>query len=238
MNNSIWAAGESFDIGCRVIKWDEPEGLSLYPYKKFTSRNITFDKLKDQIDSFTLHHSVTWTAKQTYTALVQRGLSVNFAIEDDCDENGYATVYQFLDCKDAGWSQDPMNQRGPGVEICYQPVAWTKVDYYSESNRKKYNVPKHDIVRSTVHGQTFKTFAPTKAQVNSCVALMWGLCSLFPKINYFFPRDSKGNISTTVVKNPSGLLLHSNITRNKIDALGLDQKAMEKELHSLIAFGR
>lgn len=227
-NRSIVAAGVKFDIGSRVVLWDEPKGLSFYKRGlKYVVRNNTLDELQSVIDCFVLHHAVSYTAKTTYNVLIGRGLSVNFIIDDD-NVDGVATVYQCLDIKDYGQSQGHLNDNGPGVEIAYIPTAWSTPNAYSELNQKKMGVQPHEIVQDTIHGQNFKVFAPTAAQTNAVAALSWGICSLF-NIPGEFPKDKDGNFIKGVVNlnNYRGLLNHFNVTRNKIDAAGLDLKAIE-----------
>lgn len=233
MSNSIIACGQEADIGCPVIKWNDPGGLSFYSTKKYTARNVGIDTLRKEVKCFILHHSVTYTAKHTYIGLMSRGLSVNFIIDDNIDKNGYATIYQCLDIKDAGWSHAPLNGRGPAVEICYQPLASTMAQAYSETNQKKYGVQPHQIKDDLIHGQKFRTFCPTAAQVKSTTALLGGFVKLFPDVPPVFPRDSSGKVIKTVIPNPesyTGLLAHFNITRNKIDPLGFPFDQVEGEL--------
>ena len=202
MNNSIWVGEKSFDIGCRIIKWNEPEGLNLIPYKKYGSRPADYLKLKNSLSQFTTHWSATYTAKDTYVGLIGRNLSVNFIIEDDCNSEGYATIYQCLPIELAGWSQgNGMNTLGAGVEISYQPAAW-EGNKYTDEICKKHNVNKHDIIIAPIHGTKLKVYLPTEAQMNSLIQLIWGYCELFPKIKTKFPRDSKGNYLNTVLQKP------------------------------------
>lgn len=227
-NTSIWACGESIDIGCRVIKWDEPGGYSFYNNKKFNKRNLDFAGLKAATNSFTFHYSVTYNSKQTYAGLIARNLSVNFVIDDD-NVGGYSTVYQCLDLKDAGWSQTVCNNSGAGVEISYHPEYFQNVNLYSAANQTKYNVPAHETTTDDVHGQKLHVFIPTQAQINSCIALGYGICKLFD-IPAEFPKDKDGNYIKTNIDRPEkfkGLLNHYSITRTKIDTVGLNLKTIE-----------
>lgn len=231
--NTIVACGREVDVGCRVIKWNESHGFSFYTTKKYTGRSVDFHTLCQEIKTCILHHSVTYTAKHTYVGLISRGLSVNFIIDDDINKNGFATIYQCLDIKDAGWSHAPLNLRGPGVEICYQPVASTMAQAYSEANQKKHGVQPHTIVTDRIHGQTIKAFAPTEAQVKSTVALLRGFGKLFPNVPRVFPRDNEGKIVKTSIINPEkyeGFLAHYHLTRNKIDPLGFPFNQVEAEI--------
>ena len=229
---TIVACGQEADIGCRVIKWDEPTGLSFYTTKKYTGRNVDIDVLRQEVKTFVLHHSATYTAKHTYAGLISRGLSVNFIIDDDINDDGFATIYQCLDIKDAAWSHAPLNRRGPGVEICYQPMASTMAQAYSEANQNKYGVQPHEITSDKIHGQDIKAFCPTEAQVKSTIALLKGFVELFPDVPGVFPKDKEGNIVKTAIVKPEeyvGFLAHFHVTRNKIYPLGFPFAPVEAE---------
>lgn len=240
VNTSIVASGQTFDIGCRVIRWDEPGGFSFYSSKKFTSRAATLDILRGEVKSFVLHHAACYTAKQTYGGLLARGLSVNFIIDDNVDKDGYATIYQCLDIKDAGWSHAPLNRRAPGVEIAYQPLAAKMVDAYSPTNQKKYGVQARAIETDVIHGQTLRIFPPAESQIKSCTALLYGFVRLFPEVKAEFPHDAAGNIPKTTISNPEqhvGFLSHFHITRAKIDPVGMPFDHVEWAVQQLIAKG-
>lgn len=235
MNTSIVAAGQKVDIGSRVVLWDEPDGLSFYKYGvKYGKRDgKTAEK---EIDSFIFHHSVTYTAKQTYNALIGRNLSVNFIIADDNIE-GAATIYQCLDIKDFGQSQGEFNRRGPGVEISYLPEAWSRPNAYSEHNRKRFGCEPHDVVQDIVHGTTLKVYAPSAAQIEAVINLTVGICQLYPAVDSHFPKGPDGKAARTIVKNPKGLLAHSMITRNKIDPSGFPFEYVEQTVTQRLIYG-
>lgn len=235
MNTKIYALDKSFNIGTRVVKWDEPNGLSFMNYpKSFLKHKVkTFDELKKNIKQLTLHWSATYKAKHMHDGLIARGLSANFYIDDDCNEDGYATIYQTIPIEYAGFSQGAgLNILGSGVEIAFQPSAWQE-DWYDENDRKKWGVPLHKTKEATVHGVKMKVHLPTEAQIKSLKALMWGYCSLFPDVPRKFPRDENGNLLTTVLKKPkdyNGLCCHYNLSRDKIDPIGIDLLDLEKYL--------
>jgi len=238
MNTSIWAAEKSFDIGCRVIKWDEPDGLNFVPYKKYRYRNCNYNTLKNNFTKFTVHWSDTYTAKNTFEALVYRAYSVNFIIGDN-DIDGYATIYQPLNCQHSGWSQGTgMNDVGSGVEMSYRPGAW-EGNMYDENDCEKWKVPTHETTIAPIHGTKLKVYLPTQAQMNSLIQLMWGYCTLFPNVKPEFPKNKNGYI-TTVLPNPmnyNGLLNHYNWKRGKIDTAGLDMKTIEEEIQKRMKTG-
>lgn len=233
MNTRIYAADKSFDIGCRVVKWDEEGGLDFTPKGRYTTRNISFEKLSPLMKQFTIHWSVTYRASHMYSGLNARGLSCNFMIDDDCNENGYSTIFQTLDIKNAGWSQGAgCNALGPGVEISYMPQAWEK-NMYSIWAQKKYNVPAHETTWASVHGTKLKVYLPTKAQMASLLQLMWGFVELFPHVPATFPRNPQGFHTHTKLAEPTkytGLCSHFHLKRSKVDTAGLDHQMIEDEI--------
>ena len=236
-NTNIVAAGKIFDVGSRVVLWDEETGLSFYKRAmKYAGRDDSFDELSTKMNCFVIHHAASWTAKTTYNGLVGRGLSCNFIIDDD-DVNGVATIYQCLDIKDAGYSHKPLNMAGPGVEIAYQPTAWSMPNAYSPLNVQKMGLQPHTTVDDTVHGVKKRVYAPTDAQINACINLIWGFLELFPAVESSFPRDAQGNISKTTVKNPKGLLAHFHITGEKVDPYGFPFDMVEKEVKAKSTWG-
>ena len=241
MNISIIACDRSFDIGCRVILWDEKKGIDFQPYGKYTKRNISFNALSKKFTQFTVHWSVTYRAKHMEGGLIARGLSCNFMIDDNKNDKGYADIYQCLPLQCGGWSQGgKFNALGPGVEISYMPQYFSHKGLYSPDNRQKYNVPMHKTITAPIHGTKLKVFLPTKAQINSLKALIWGYTELFPHIPSKFPRDSNDKYITTVLKQPEkyvGLVNHYNLKREKIDTAGLDLQDIEKSISSMHKWG-
>lgn len=232
VNTSIVAAGIPFDIGCRVVLWDEPGGMSFYKGKKYSGRNVDLVELRNHTKCFVIHHADTYTAKQTYASLIGRGLSVNFIIDDD-SVDGVSTIYQCLDIKDGGWSQAPLNQRGPGVEISYRPLASTMAQAYSVANQVKHGVQPHSIEDDVIHGVKLRVFPPSEPQVNACIAMLWGFSELFPDVPPEFPKDAAGNVPKTVVANAAayeGFLAHFHVTRGKIDPSGFPFDYVENEV--------
>jgi hypothetical protein len=234
-NTNIIACGEKQDIGCPVILWDDDNGLSFYKRNNLYIRDLSLKELRKVVKCFVVHHSVTYTAKSMYNGLNARNLSCNFLIDDDVDENGFATIYQCADIKDACWSHGPMNKDGPGVEISYMPQAWEDRNLYSEYWQKKLGVQPHKIVPDTVHGHKFKVFAPTDAQVKSSIRLLWGFGKLFPGVKMQFPKDKNGKIIKTTAEddNKLGLLAHFHVTRRKIDPMGYPFEYVENEIAKL-----
>jgi hypothetical protein len=234
--NRIIICGQDYNIDCPTITWKDPGGMNAYQYQKFNSRNLNLEQLKQQTSCFVLHHSVTYTARSCYDVLINRGLSCTFLIDDD-NKDGYATLYQTLDVKEVAWSHGPLNSNGAGVEICYMPQAWENTNLYSEANRKKYNVPEHQIVEDTIQGRQIRVFAPTQAQINTVECLIQTIC-LVLDLPASFPRDSQGNIIKSALLDPKshrGLLGHFNITIQKNDPAGIDLNSVENNVKDKLA---
>lgn len=236
VNTKIWATDkDSVDIGCKVVKWDEPGGLDFTKSGKFISYPGDITLLRQKITQLTVHWAATYRAKHMYTGLNARGLSVNFMIDDDCDANGFATIYQCLPISKLGYSQGrhtdgrSFNGLGPGIELSYQPNLW-ETDMYDPGDRKKWDVPEHKNKKAPIHGTQMSVHLPTDAQMKSLNHLILGFCRLFPNIPSKFPRDKMGNIPSTVIPNPmeyKGLCGHFHLRRDKIDPAGLDFESVE-----------
>jgi hypothetical protein len=218
-----------------VVLWNEEEGLSFYPKKLFYQRDVSLSDLQREITCFVLHHSVTYTAHSTFRALLGRGLSVNFIIDDDVNTDGVATIFQCADIKEACWSQGQLNRKGAGVEISYHPEAWENTNLYSKENIEKYGVQPHEIIKDEVFGKTRNVYAPTEAQVKACIKLMYGYSKLFPYVRPEFPKDKDGKIERHVITDLKGFLLHANSNPEKTDPSGLPLDRIEKEIISLRA---
>lgn len=229
MNTAIWAGGQPVEINARVIKWDEPGGLSFYPQKKYIARNLSLDELQKTIKCLVFHHSVTYRSIDTYNVLVARGLSCNFLLDDD------GTIHQCLDIKDAGLSQKTHNSLGPGIEISSMPQAWSDPQAYSPTNQKKHGVGPRDIVEEVIHRGHFKCFALNEAQHQALEKLAFGFKVLFPDLPAKFPRTADGSFDKNVIPdalNYHGFLNHYNIDKAKIDTMGLDLQRIEKYVSS------
>lgn len=238
MSTSIVACGQEINIGCRVIKWNEHAGFSFYSGKKYAGRNASLEKLRQEVKTCVLQHSNTYTAKQAYVGLISRAASVNFIIDDD-NHNGYATIYQCLDIKDAGLSHAPLNQNGPGIQLSYHAMASNMAQAYSVANQQKHGVRNHAVVEDQVHAKKMNVFCPTEAQIKSCIALLSGILEAFPNIPPYFPHDSYGKIVRTSIPNPEsycGLLGSFHISRSKTDPLGFPFEQVEAQISTKSLF--
>jgi len=165
-------------------------------------------------------------------------------IDDDCNEEGYATIHQCLPISKCGYSQGTLkgksfNGLGPGVELSLMPQRWEN-DMYDAGDQKKWNVPPHPQGKGKVHGTTLSLHLPTEAQMKSLKSLIWGFSELFPDVPAQFPRDDNGNYTLTQLKDPhsyKGLCNHYNLKRSKIDCAGLDLEGIEKDVAEMKLVG-
>lgn len=239
MGTEIVAGGERFDIGVEVKLWTDSDGFNAYPMGRFNKRTASLQDLQSQIKQLVFHHSVNYTAKATFGGLAARGLSCTFIIDDDGVGDEPATIYQTLDIKEGAWSQKPLNNIGAGIEISYMPQAWKDATLYSEDKCKRWGVQPREIKNDSVNGAKFRCFGPSEGQMKSLAALAWGYSELFPSIPCRFPRDGIDIVKATL-KQPelySGFLCHYHITREKIDALGLDMERVERDVEERKARG-
>lgn len=225
-NSFIIACGQQLEIDCPVVLWTDLNGYSFEKTGKFNHHNdYDLDKLKSTMKSFVLHHSVTKNAHETYVGLIGRGLSVNFIAGDDCDENGYASLYQTMDLKHGGWSQAHFNDISRGIEVSFDPQAWIHPGLYTKEQ--------HATVVDKVHGISRKVFAPSDAQVKTIIALLKCLSENLD-IPATFPKDDNGEYIKTVIPdaaNWNGFLNHFNLTTSKIDTAGIQLEYIESELN-------
>jgi len=269
--NAFVLDGALFDIGTPVIKWDDPGGFDGYTTKRVvhvtedrdtgkTKRRVVQGKRYKVrkkgvggVRQFFVHHSGGDGRDPTNmynTLYMDRGLSVQFAIEDD------GRIYQYNDAVDACKHGGKHNQISIGVECCLFPLVDAKPNYYSAARRKKLgNLPHRQMV-DTIHGQKIKVFCFTDPQVEALARLAagcWLACSVLGAgrtakdadglfvDDYFevppnFPRNRRGEIPRTVVKNARehiGLIGHLQASRRKIDPAGFPWEDFEYRVADL-----
>lgn len=241
-NNCIVVCGKKYDIGTRVVLWNEPGGLNAYDTtvyetsdrktgeivvvkgKRYKSRlalggTPDLSKLKKVVWQFALHHSGLFRSHDTYETLQQRGLSVHFILDDD------GTLYQTLDVRERAYHIGGNNAMSVGIEIDSRAVAGKYPDAYDEAHQKKYKVGPRRVKLDTIHGMKIKGFDYSDAQYTTLVKLTKVLVEIFPLIKIDFPHDSAGNIIKTELAAPKkhqGFICHFQVTRQKIDPISFD----------------
>lgn len=231
MNTSIVICGQKFDIGTRVVLWDEKNGLNGYDQsrvvvyeedrktgkkkekiisgKRYDGRSfkkLNLSALQSIITQFFLHHSGLYHSDTTFNVLHnERKLSVHFILDDD------GTLYQTLDLVECAWHGGKNNTCSVGIEIDSRAMANQKPDAYDEYHQKKNRVLPRNKVLDNVHGDWIIGYDYNDNQYNTLIRLGKALTDVFPKINNRpiedkmiadFPRDVYGKIEKKMIPNP------------------------------------
>jgi len=247
-DNALVINGVGVDIGTRVIKWWEPQGFSQYgedraEFKDPKTGKVHIIKGKrydhrekgiDGVRQVFIHHSGADRATPKIMREVlhnQRGLSVQFAIED----NG--VVYQFLDAIEAAQQAGTHNQISIGAECCLFPSVHDDPNYYSDANRAKSGNLPHEIRTETLQGMKMKVFCMPEPQAEAicrwAAGLWFAVCKLGTNRTFApprFPRDEHGEIPRKVYDGHLehvGLIGHLQCTDNKIDPAGFPWESAE-----------
>lgn len=240
-NTSIIVCDKKFDIGTRVVLWNESGGFSAYDTptyetqdrktgeivvvkgKRYKSRlafgTPNFEKLKKIVWQFAFHHSGLYHSKDTYETLQQRGLSVHFILDD----NG--TLYQCLDLRERAYQIGGNNAMSVGIEIDSRASAGKYPDAYDSVHQKKYGVGPRKIKQDTIHGIKMMGFDYSDAQYATLIKLANVLVEIFPLIKPNFPRGADRKIIKTMLKDPQsfkGFICHYHVTKSKIDPISFD----------------
>jgi len=245
MNNSIIVCGEKYDIGTRVILWNEDNGFNAYDtsknviidtdrktgkqikttiqgvrYSKRSWKTPNLEQLKEIVTQFFLHHSGLYRSKDTFNVLHnQRRLSVHFILDDD------GTLYQTLDLREKGWHGGSNNTMSVGIEIDSRAHAGRFPDAYDEVHCKKYKViPRRKRIDLVQKGWT-EGYEYNDNQYKTLIRLAIALKYIFPKMGDMnFPTNNKRIIKFSM-NNPQthcGLICHYNNSTAKNDPISFD----------------
>jgi len=263
--NALVLDGVAFDIGSRVIKWWEDEGFSQYGTdrvvvqeednatgkvkKKIIQGKRYYERKKGvpSIRQVFIHHAGAdrESPKIMHDVLHnQRGLSVQFAIEDD------GRIYQFLDAEKAAKHGGTHNQISIGAECCLFPDAGKRPNYYSVSNRRRTGNLPHTTKVETLQGMKKKVFCFTDEQVEAVcrwAAGLWvAIGYLRKEVNELdpnteigklfneppvFPKNKEGRIPRKVFKKHMehvGLIGHLQCSPRKWDPAGFPWEYAEE----------
>ena len=250
MNTSIVVCGKKFDIGTKVVLWNETNGLNAYDEsrvitwqenrktgkgkkkilkgKRYKKRNISLSKLQRIITQFFLHHSGLYHSEATFSVLhKERGLSAHFIMDDD------GTIYQMLDLKEIAWHGGSHNKFSIGIEIDSRARAYKIPNAYDEQKQKKYNVGPRNKRLDKIHGEWLEGFEYNDRQYEALICLGVGIKEIFPLVRtpnspyeIDFPRTKDGEILKTTykaAKEHRGFICHLQASKsNKIDPISFD----------------
>lgn len=274
--NAIVVDGVAFDIGTRVIKWWEPDGYGQYETNRSVvkTEDLATGKVKTRViqgkrykkrkggvagvRQVFIHHSGADREDPGIMREVlhnQRGLSVQFAHEDD------GRIYQFLDAVEAAKHAGKHNQISIGTECCLWPDARKRPNYYSAANRKRTGNLPHKKKTEVLQGMKKQVFCFTGPQVEAVcrwAAGLWvaayalgenqrkgdysvGLGSPVQLESMFrlpprFPRNSKGQIPRKVFGRHLehvGLIGHLQCSPRKWDPAGFPWEEAELRIRDL-----
>jgi len=246
-NTSIMVGGLPVDIGIPVIRWTDTGGFDGYTTKgvavedRKTGKDRTLKGPRystrkaglASISQLFIHHSGGDGKNPSgmyQTLWMDRGLSVQFAIEDD------GRVYQFLDAVECAWHAGAHNGISVGAELCLFPDAAADPDFYSPANCKKRNNLPHAVRHETLQGSPRKVFVMPDVQVDACARVMAGVWAAVMKARGeettapMFPRVC-GVIPREVIANPKehvGMIAHLHTTAKKWDCAGFNYEEAER----------
>jgi len=205
------------------IKWDkvklytEPDGYKVEP-SQYRKRTVGKPKM------FVLHWDVCLSTKSMVKVLKNRGLSVQFAIDND------GTIYQLMDAKDIAWHARGVNSVSCGVEISNA--------FYIRYQKwyKKHGFGKRPVkVDTTVHGKKMTPhtgFYPV--QLEALKALADAVSRAF-NIPLKVPLDKNRNLIKGVHERVAkrkfrGIVGHYHVSTNKSDPASLDIKQLVEDV--------
>lgn len=190
---ALAVGGVLFDAGLVVYRWDGVGGFNGYTTercevqeenrktgkvttkvikgRRYGSRAALGDPLR-LVRQFLVHHSGgdgRNPGGMFETLWRQRGLSVQFALEDD------GRVYQFLDAKEMAWHAGSANRTSVGVECCLFPDAQRNPDYYSPANCERRGNLSHATEVEVLQGMRRKVFLMPDPQVEALARLVAGV---------------------------------------------------------------
>ena len=263
----------AFDIGTRVIKWWEPGGFGQYETNRVVLKEEDNDtgKVKTRIiqgkryyerkngvlgiRQVFIHHSGADRENPGVMRDVlhnQRGLSVQFAHEDD------GRIYQFLDAVEAAKHAGKHNQISIGTECCLWPDARKRPNYYSEANRARTGNLPHAVKEEILQGMKMKVFCFPDEQVEAVCRWAAGLWVAIGHLRWkmlgrgddmaltfehapTFPRSGKGGRSAQTIPRQVykkalehvGLIGHLQCSKRKWDPAGFPWEKAEQRISEL-----
>lgn len=228
---AIAVGGRLFDIGTRVIRWDQPDGFDGYTTvrdewdeedrktgrtvhhvvkgRRYSSRAWTGDPLR-KVRQLLIHHTGgdgPDPATMYQTLWHRRGLSVQFSAEDD------GRIYQYLDARECAWHAGALNGSSIGCEAALFPSVDADPHYYDAANcARRHNLP-HERDVQTIQGTTRAVYLMPPVQLDAIARLFAGLWAalgvlrpadpLFQAAPLFPRRGTPPAIPSAVIPNPT-----------------------------------
>ncbi len=231
--SSIIVCGQRYDVGRRVVTWEDDAQFSAYtlhrtdrpseifPYapakglgsiaaryreRRLIGQDRSLSRLQQVLRQFVVHHDGCPSSKTCFQVLHnERGLSVHLLIDND------GTIYQTLDLVDCAFQAAGVNEISVGVELANRGDAIRFPDDY-HGNRDK--------LTCSIHGHQWLAYGYTKDQMESMTAIGKTMARLFPNLPQTFPLAGTGDPLWTSITDPreyAGWLGHYHVTQQKWD---------------------
>ncbi len=256
-NSSIIVCDQRFDVGRRVITWQEDPKISAYtlhcvshdgiyptsPAKglgavayRYRGRRLigadrSLGRLQQIVKQFVIHHDGMGTSRDCFRVLHdERGLSVHFLLDNNGD------IYQTLDLVECAFQAAGVNEISIGVELCSRGDKVEK-GTYPEALYAKY---KREQKTCTINGHQWLAWGYTEEQYESMMALGRALGRIFPGLPQVYPQDGSGEpLWATLAGDPreySGYLGHYHVTNQKWDPGPWDFKRFIQSIRGRIFY--
>jgi len=226
-NSSIIICGQRFDVGQKVVTFEDDPSVSAYtphrtdkpsevpPFapakgmagavRRWRQRGLigadrSLPRLQQVLRQFVIHHDGCMDSRSCFHVLHnERGLSVHFLIDND------GTIFQTLDLVDCAFQAAGVNEISVGVELSNRgDAARFPNDYHG----------RRDKLTCRINGHQFLAYEYTKAQIESMISIGKCLARLFPNLPQTFPADG-GDQLWASLSNPrdyAGYLGHYHVT--------------------------
>ncbi|MGZ3428076.1 MAG: peptidoglycan recognition protein family protein, partial [Polyangia bacterium] len=200
--SSIIICGQRFDVGQKVITFEDDKEISAYtphrtdkpsevpPFapakgmagirdrwrpRRLIGSDRSIERLRQVVRQFVVHHDGCQDSRTCFQVLHnERGLSVHFLIDND------GTIFQTLDLVDCAFQAAGVNEISVGVELANRGDAMRfPNDYHG----------KRDKVTCRINGHQFLAYAYTPAQMASMISIGKALARLFPNLPQVYPQN-------------------------------------------------
>jgi N-acetyl-anhydromuramyl-L-alanine amidase AmpD len=208
--SSIIICGQKFDVGNRVITWEDDNSINayrltrtddptkIYPFapakglgqqaarlrpRRLMGGDRSIDRLRQVISQFVVHHDGCFDSRTCFHVLHnERGLSVHFLIDWD------GTIFQTLDLVDCAFQAAGVNEISVGVELANRGDALRfPTDYTASSGPHS----RRDKVTCTINNAQFLAYSYHKAQVDAMTAIGKCLARVFPGLPQVYPAEGQ-----------------------------------------------
>ena len=214
--DSIVYNGEFFPIKWdKVVHWFDDGGLII----RDGAYSSHAGKEKRNIDMFVNHWDVCLDSKSCVRVLNNRGVSVQFCIDND------GTIYQTMDMQHAAWHAGNryINNNSVGVEISNVYYPKYQDTYVSRGFGKR-----PIISGARVHGNKLEDFLGFYPVQLDALAALWEAIHACTDTPFKLPQEDHAVSPSVVAGQFAGFVNHYHVTANKIDCAGLDNQKVLK----------